>query len=230
MSQRDKQRISSVVRRVETGFEDQTNPEQRFAARQSLVPVAFQNDDSTTIPAYGVGLVTGVMQLGGLDLVKVKQANEGVAGVCVVNGPVPVESKKMGQGYLSGRVRVLLDTPGLASGDKVGPLKGKWSAGTSGSPTFDLLGVLDASNRIGMGLLGGSGIAFWYGVTDVDIPAGGNGSVSIWELQDGAYHDTGENIDMAWAPFILTAGRIAKDKKVWMTKMGQQVHILNWEC
>jgi hypothetical protein len=69
-----------------------------------------------------------------------------------------------------------------------------------------------------------------YGVADADIASGKSGSVSIWAKNaSGTMAATGEK-KTALAPWILTTGKIPKGKRVWMMHMGDELHILNWEC
>lgn len=128
------------------GLTDDSSDDPTAQFIQGIPPdgVLFRNDASETMPAYGVGRITGDTDVSGNSVTKVTKPDTTWSRNWLTNGTKDVAAGKYGIGYLMDgkKRRVLYDSGTPAFGEGWGPKPSQWSL-SKGYYGFDIFGNND---------------------------------------------------------------------------------------
>lgn len=134
LSEADRRYVRETLRRLVRQYTSKTSQLesrlQLLAASPPLGRVRFRNDNSGTVPKYGVLRITGMAQVKGKYILTIDQPNTTFLRLYLVNGATQVGTGKYGWGYfLTGETprKVLYDTGTPAYGESWGPKASQWS-------------------------------------------------------------------------------------------------------
>lgn len=155
--------------------------------------VLFRNDSSETMPAYGVGRITGDEDVSGRSVTKITKPDTTFSREYLVNGGSTVSVGSYGFGYMmNGRkVLALYDSGTPAYGEGWGPKPNQWSL-TKGYYGFTVLGNNDTSDLTTW--VKGNPIERVFGKLDAALGDGETETVSIWATASGTEEDTTMNL------------------------------------
>lgn len=186
--------------------------------------VRFRNDNSGTVPAYGVLRPTGATTVGGRRVVTVDQPNASFYRRCLVNGPRPVATGKYGWATrLSEGGPVLYESGTPAFGESWGPKSGQWSLAKwrygftiDGANDTDALTTQATQEAVNL---------FW-GQTDGPITNGAtNGVVEVYDGNDAIVTST-----TVTGVKNKSGIDIGDNKKVWVSWVAGAWHVTSAEC
>ncbi len=175
LNESDHRRMSNAVKRVEAMKEQRNRRQRRFSQDNA---VKFYNNTNETMPAYGVGAVTGVITISGEKYLQVEKPDSTLRKVYLVNGGSEVAKYTIGRGYTSGTVKVLYDTGTPAVDEGWGPKASQWTLSKNYPKVGTVAGIHDTTEKIMLATI--SEISKLLGKADADIAKGSSGTVSIY--------------------------------------------------
>lgn len=171
----------------------------------------FYNESGEQIPAFACMRITGMMTLGGRNIVKVAKPNTyGSQYMHRLNGPLPVEIGKYGICTRSAGAAALYDTADgtPAFGERWGPRDATWKL-KKNTGGWMVMGNADATN--GVVIVQQAPMLSFHGVTDAAHNKDAGGTVSIhYRSGATAYTDTTVNMSSVFNAF----GNVASGKDV----------------
>lgn len=184
--------------------------------------MAFKNVSAESMPAFGVGKITGTTTVSGLEVLTVDKPDSTLVRHYLVNSEDAVAASALGVGWFDGMARCLYNGGSASFDQGYGPKSGQWSAEPDWEP-FALIGGADGTSaimRIGP-------INELIGKLDGTLTQGGAQTMSVWTGDPAA--DSSMNLTAEdW--LLLSGNEIASGKKVWVRWMHGIWYVQAAEC
>jgi hypothetical protein len=221
-SENDTARISASVRAFESGRLNQRSDLEQSLQDRNVAKVPFRNDNSGTVPAYGLMRVTGMATVEGKTLFTIDKPNTSFNRLYLVNGPTEVLTGKRSWGYwLWHADYVLYDTGNTpADGESWGPQDNTWTL-KKYRYGFTIMGGNTGTGAASRTIAVQHEVLAFTGKTDASHAKSATGTISVYDGNDVdtsinvasvknkyADLDSGKWVDVSWrgGNWELTAG------------------------
>jgi hypothetical protein len=193
-SANDAARISAAVRAVESGRLNQRSDLELEPKDRNYTKIAFRNDNSGTVPAYGLMRVTGMATVEGKTIFTIDQPNTTFSRIYLVNGPTEVLTGKRSWGtWLWHADYVLYTAATPAYGETWGPTNATWTI-TQHRPGFYIMGGNTGTGSASRTIAMQSIPEQVFGKADAAIANAASGTVRVYGGTPGSEADTGLTI------------------------------------
>ena len=111
-------------------------------------PTFFYNDSGESIPPYSIMHVTGTIEIGPQNFVKVDKFDEDIDGAFLFNGHYEIDDKDTGIAQPGNQWLAKTDGATVADGELWGPADGTWTLDKNAGP-FWVVGEDDLADDLG---------------------------------------------------------------------------------
>lgn len=185
--------------------------------------VRFRNDNSGTIPPFGVMRITGTTTINNEIVYTVDQPNTTFYRIYLVNGPKAVHTGKAGMATFLWNGGYVLVEATAALGESWGPATGQWTL-KKWRYGFTPMGASKALGSYTVVAAVQSPVNHVWGQTDGAVNKGSSGTVEVYDGNDAQITST--NLSSVKNKY----GNVADNKKVSVEWLGGSWYMKAAEC